>query len=552
MEATHKLPKLEIHFNPEGWGPINGEKIAKFGNVPYLHFDKKDKISRPADFVSQNPSNNFNNRNTYIRRRIAEDGIGGDYFARHEANEEKSFQLVDTTKGQQRHKHTAKRQNAKPQTRNNRGGKTGQQDFSQAAKSKIDALRTKYGRNGGKKQDRKLDRTASVAVGPDWSLVEEFDLAQLLKLVANPPAVEDLLWCGFVDQYDDNYDRLTTKTSRGLKRCENKLFYDVTTTDDPILERFAVDGLGEVIATDSIIAQLMAAPRSVYSWDIVVQKLNGIIFLDKRENSAFDFLTVSETALEPPNSEADEINQPDKLAIEATLINQNFGQQILLNETEENRKTFEPNPFFDEAQPSVEPASIAYRYRKFTLGNIRLVLRTELHGWIEKHNEAVFMNSFALNEWDSRFSGGVNWRQKIDSQRGAVLATEVKNNSCKVAKWTAQSLLSGAGQMKIGYVSRVGAANNEVHTILATQFFKPKDLAQQINLQINNVWGIVKMICELLLNKPDGKYVLLKDPMKPIIRIYSTPLNTFEDDEEDEEGEEGDEGRDDGNDIANA
>ncbi len=162
------------------------------------------------------------------------------------------------------------------------------------------------------------------------------------------------------------------------------------------------------------------------------------------------------------------------------------------------------------------------------------------------------MNSFALNEWDSRFSGGVNWRQKIDSQRGAVLATEVKNNSCKVAKWTAQSLLSGAGQMKIGYVSRVGATNNEVHTILATQFFKPKDLAQQINLQINNVWGIVKMICELLLNKPDGKYVLLKDPMKPIIRIYSTPLNTFEDDEEDEEGEEGDEGRDDGNDIANA
>lgn len=109
MEATHKLPKLEIHFNPEGWGPINGEKIAKFGNVPYLHFDKKDKISRPADFVSQNPSNNFNNRNTYIRRRIAEDGIGGDYFARHEANEEKSFQLVDTTKGQQRHKHTGKK-----------------------------------------------------------------------------------------------------------------------------------------------------------------------------------------------------------------------------------------------------------------------------------------------------------------------------------------------------------------------------------------------------------------------------------------------------------
>jgi translation initiation factor 3 subunit D len=204
----------------------------------------------------------------------------------------------------------------------------------------MDAMR-KYGnnRNMNRKQDRKFDRTASVAVGHDWDMVEEFDLSQLLKLAANPPTIEDLQWCGFVDQYDDNYDKLTTRTSRGLRRCENKLFYDVTSSDDPILERYAIDGIGDVIATDSILAQLMAAPRSVYSWDIVVQKLNGIIFLDKRENSAFDFLTVSETAQEPPTSELEELNQPDKLALEATLINQNFGQQILLNETEENRKT---------------------------------------------------------------------------------------------------------------------------------------------------------------------------------------------------------------------
>jgi hypothetical protein len=34
--------------------------------------------------------------------------------------------------------------------------------------------------------------------------------------------------------------------------------------------------------------------------------------------------------------------------------------------------------------------------------------------------------------------------------RGAVLATELKNNSCKLAKWTAQSILAGADQMKLG------------------------------------------------------------------------------------------------------
>jgi translation initiation factor 3 subunit D len=36
-----------------------------------------------------------------------------------------------------------------------------------------------------------------------------------------------------------------------------------------------------------------------------------------------------------------------------------------------------------------------------------------------------------------------------------VLAAELKNNSFKLAKWTAQSLLAGASQMKIGFVSRI-------------------------------------------------------------------------------------------------
>jgi translation initiation factor 3 subunit D len=34
----------------------------------------------------------------------------------------------------------------------------------------------------------------------------------------------------------------------------------------------------------------------------------------------------------------------------------------------------------------------------------------------------------------------VEWRQKIDQQRGAVLATELKNNSFKLAKFAAQSV----------------------------------------------------------------------------------------------------------------
>merc|ERR1712003_371364 len=95
-----------------------------------------------------------------------------------------------------------------------------------------------------------------------------------------------------------------------------------------------------------------------------------------------------------------------------------------------------------------------------------------VHAVVDKRGDLQKMTAFALNEWDSKLSGGVEWRQKIDAQRGAVLATELKNNSCKLARWTAQSILAGAEQMKLGYVSRVARTNPYDHVVLATQFYK--------------------------------------------------------------------------------
>ena len=196
------------------------------------------------------------------------------------------------------------------------------------------------GGRGNFRRDRKADRVPSLAVGGEWAMVEEFDLPALLKLVANPPQVEDLVWTGHLDQYDEAYDKLSTRTAKPLKRIENKVFYAVRTADDPVLEKFAVEEIGNVYATDAILALLMASPRSVYSWDITIEKTNGILFLDKRENSLFDFLTVSETAREPPQAseDIDEINHPEKLSIEATMINQNFSQQVLKEKDATSRK----------------------------------------------------------------------------------------------------------------------------------------------------------------------------------------------------------------------
>ena len=410
-----------------------------------------------------------------------------------------------------------------------------------------------------------------------------------------PKGVEDLAWCGFLDQYNDQYDKVSTRTPAPLKRVETKEFYPVTTTDDPVIEKLAIEGKGTVFATDAILAHLMTCPRSIYPWDIVVQKLpTGALFFDKRDASQFDYLTVHETSNTPPtpardNSNEEELmNTPERLSLEATMINQNFSQQILRNSKYRTKFDY-PNPFWDEEDnDGMEPASVAYRYRKFDLGDdITLVARCELHGLSKDRQKAgtskivtnvsankkkkkqvvnpldvpdgdQYMTAYALNEFDpshtanaapARPGATINWRDKIDNQAGAVLASELKNNSFKLAKWTAQSLLAGARQMKIGFVSRRSPKNAYDHIVLSTQTYRPMDLAAQITLNQGNMWGIMRLFIKLLEDQPEGKYVIMRDPNRAIVRIYGVPVGTFEEDdseeeeeEEDESGEEGGEG----------
>jgi len=478
------------------------------------------------------------------------------------ADGEESFQLVDTTKTQttkrftnptaRRRQHSAKlRQiNARRQAA---GGGPG-------ANIGVDKL---TGRSGGRSNyhrgyrrggyNNRVDRQASVSVQPDWKQVEELDLAKITKnLVASTtiPDPEDVLWCGFLDPYNENYDKITARQPISLKRMEHKEFYPVTTTDDPVLEKLAIDGQGQVFITDTILAHLMTCTRSVYPWDIVIQKLpNGTLFFDKRDNSQFDYLTVHETSYNPPLDDSG-INTPERLGLEATMINQNFSQQIL-KKSGRNQMDL-PNPFFDPEEnedEKMEPSSTAFRYRKFKLDeNTTLVCRTELHGMVKK---TQYMTAFALNEYtplpkdekansnsnqtnhsnNSNNQSGISWRDKIDSQRGAVLATELKNNSFKLAKWTAQSLLSGADQMKIGFVSRTAPKNAYEHVILATQFYRPKDFATQITLSEGQMWAMIRMFVQLLQKKEEGKYVLMRNPNKALLTLHKVPQETFEDEE---------------------
>jgi translation initiation factor 3 subunit D len=59
--------------------------------------------------------------------------------------------------------------------------------------------------------------------------------------------------------------------------------------------------------------------------------------------------------------------------------------------------------------------------------------------------------------------------------------------------------------------------------ILATQLYKPRELAQQIHFDLAHGWGIVRSIIDITMELPEGKYSLIKDPQKPILRLYELP-----------------------------
>merc|ERR1711962_294956 len=540
----------------DGWGP--NTVPPKFKDMPYQPFSKSDRLGKISDWTgaTYQDRRHTNKYNSAI-------GAGGTQYAYYHEEDESSFQLVDTSRvmrpmyGRGRYFRGATRGQ-----RGARGAMNNRWNTQQQAAKPMQVL-SKAQKNKERERQRQVrkwqqqqrarqsnfhrpnqlkQRESSVTVRPDWIVLEEMDKSQLQKLslpsVSEP---EDLMKCGTMEYYDKAYDRVNVKSEKPLKRID-RIFHTVTTTDDPVIRKLSKSQSDvNVFATDTILATLMCCTRSAYSWDIVVQKIGGKVFLDKRDNTEFDLLTVSETAAEPPQEEGTNLNSPRNLALEATFVNHNFSQQVLKSGdmAGERHKFDADNPFVD-ADEEGEVASVAYRYRRWNLGNdINLICRCELDAVQQGTNgEIQFVNLKALNEWDSRSSGGVDWRQKLDTQRGAVLANELKNNACKLAKWTVQSILAGADNLKFGYVTRYNVKDSSRHVILGTQQFKPVEFGQQINLNMDNAWGIVRRVLDLVMSQKDGKYLIVKDPNKPILRLYDIPDNTFESEEESEESEE--------------
>ena len=568
------------------WGPTKVDHSHTF--IPVEFVGRTEKLGRFCDFTSSS---------TRARR----------------GDETEEFKFVDTRRDGMRQKKFAPksyqyqqggrggRQQGRYGGRGGRGGQWGAVRIDHrtgkpvpmrpGATQKQQPWRSGYNqRYGAGSTIVKGIRDWSTPIKPDYYLLSEINMSTIGRKKidasksewfvndANKIEYEDLLKCGKIATYDKTFDKIPARQPKPLVKCDNVNFYNVTTGQDPVMEELitrAVQATAEspsssflVACTDQVLATLMSANRSQYSWDLIVTRNGNTILIDKRDSSSIDFLSVNENAQDQPSfDEAQDpltqINSPIKLGIESTGIVQNFSQQVLsLDESAEELEY--PNPFHDEEDQSASPACVGYTYRKAFIPaenntarkEWNFIIRGEIDGKLATTGEYVSVK--ALNEFDFK---STQWRESFEKSRdAAVFATEMKNNSCKIAKWLASATVSGCDVMKLGFVSRKVEDDPWNHSILAVQTHSVKDLMSQMSLSVQSMWSAVCSVLDAIVNAEEqdsgaaeqqpivGKYLLVKDPSKPSIGIYAIPWSEFEEEEEDEEyDEEGEEEEGEGN-----
>ncbi|KAH8429721.1 eukaryotic translation initiation factor 3 subunit D [Aspergillus melleus] len=560
------------------WGPATAADNMLDG-VPYAPFSKGDKLGRMADWTAESKDRERAGRQAYNRNYRDQQVYGAgssSLFNVQVAEDESSFSVVDNTRT------SAKRTFGRGggtvfRGRGQRGGaqRGGRAGFQRVGAGRGGQGGDRYydnrggrgnrGRRFGWKDYDKPQRTRepSVNVRPEWSMLEEVDFSRLSKLNLETPEGEDLDSYGFLHYYDRSYDKAPVKNAERRLQSLDRAAYNVTTSQDPVIQELSDKNEATVFASSDILSMLMCATRSVYSWDLVIVHQGNKIYFDKRDGASLDLVTVNENAADAPlevadsSNKQDAINTPSALAMEATFINHNFALQTVA-ESEDAKVTFNhPNPFYNAAEETEPLASKGYKYRRFDLSlerdeePLNMIVRTEVDAVMKNPTpggEDQQLVVKALNEFDSKAQGSggaLDWRSKLWSQRGAVVATEMKNNSCKLARWTTQAILAKADGMKLGFVSRANARSAAAHVILGVVNYKPRDLASQMNLNLGNGWGIVRTIVDRIRaldaeedSEKVKKYVLIKDPNRSVIRLYSVPATTFEEDEEAEAAEE--------------
>lgn len=118
----------------------------------------------------------------------------------------------------------------------------------------------------------------------DWPVIIELSKNQLEKLnPVTPTLVGTPVTCGQVYQYNNDLDKSGTHKQIPIADFKGQYYANVPTLEDPVIRRLAQENKADIFATEIAVSAIMTAPKSLYSWDIVIKKHGDKIFIDKRD-----------------------------------------------------------------------------------------------------------------------------------------------------------------------------------------------------------------------------------------------------------------------------
>lgn len=368
----------------------------------------------------------------------------------------------------------------------------------------------RYGAWGNRPSDR--IREPSIKVGQDWKLIEELEFSRLSKVQINVDEPTVVASFGSAKVYDRNFDKLKAKAEKALTD-EGVLKGIVSASDDLFIQECFAKDEATIYTTDAVASLLMACQRTVQPWDIVVRRRGAAVFFDARPDSKVNLVFVNETAADSslPDEGSETINSMLCLAAETTRLNNSIGE------------------FFGKGQPSVKlgaeantAIAPAYRYSKFKLGeSFSMLVRSEVSNAMTSESNGELALSRALLDTEANT---MDWKQRLDTQRGAVLAQAMKNNGATLARWIYSAVFGGCSSLKLAYVARQAPKSPQRHLILGVHDFEPYDLAKQMSLNVANGFGILRALADLCLSLPENQtYAIVRDANKPLLRLYSVP-----------------------------
>ena len=206
------------------------------------------------------------------------------------------------------------------------------------------------------------------------------------------------------------------------------------------------------------------------------------------------------------------------------------------------------NPFIEEENQVA--TRVGYHYNIWKLQEAdaatgrkekRICVRCSVHSHNNQSKEGgegkQLMNVYTLNEHNLDIK---NWRSCIDQAIIPCLNKEITNNSFKISRWLVQSILAQVDFIKFGFVTRKNMNDNKKHILVATHTVPTTNWAQQLSLQMDQMWSKVKYLIDSIEeDKKDemesAEYIMLKDFNKLAYRLYKKDLQEEEEDDEEED-----------------